>query len=249
VLYRHSPDRGQTWGPTVRLTMGVGANVARGPGGIVAITAVRHDEFVLRVSTNGGSTFGPQRIVGRYTPDDGCVYDPGLASVAIAGNTIVVGLWRNSGRFVVRRSTNKGATWSRATILHSRSLSQGDGALVARGASVLAVYISRTSLVSRFSSNAGASWSTPTSVAATVSNAAASYSGGQWQIVDTRANKVRYRSSSNGRDWTAPVVLIDDPDLKPLPYGVAALDDATLVTFLTYDWNVDTEQIRLASRE
>jgi hypothetical protein len=249
VLYRHSADRGQTWSPAVRMTLGASATVARGPDGMVAITAVRSDQFVIRVSTDGGVSFGPQRIVGRYTPDDGCVYDPGLASVAIAADTIVVGFWRNSGRFVVRRSTNEGESWTPGKTLHSRKLSQGTNALVAHGTRVLAVYQDRTALISRFSSNAGATWSTPTIVAVNASYAEPSWSGGQWQIVDTRANRVRYRSSANGRVWSAPVALIDDPDLEPLPYGVASLTSATLVAFLTYDWNLDAEHIRLASRK
>ena len=119
VRYRHSADRGATWGAPKWLSQtGVGAfppRVARDGNGRVAVVWVGAElgaKLYVRVSVDGGVTWGPRR-----TLDESASWSS-YPNVAIGKGKVHVA-FNDAGQVVYRRSGDNGGTWSAPVALVS----------------------------------------------------------------------------------------------------------------------------------
>lgn len=134
LYHRYSVDGGATWSQRRALTpvcseVSDGA-VARSPGGQVTVvwTQLWTGRILARTSTDGGATFGGARLVGRtgnsYWDAIPCsepcppVYE-GKTRVAIGSGVVYVAYAGEQGGVAVRRSLDRGMTWSSAKLLAS----------------------------------------------------------------------------------------------------------------------------------
>jgi hypothetical protein len=111
----------------------------------------------------------------------------------------------------------------------------------------VAVYGVGFALHSRFSSDGGTTWSQPTVIATRTFEAYPTWSGGSWQLVDARGSLLRFRTSSDGRHWTAPMVLWNTAGWEIEPVGAAVLESATVVPFIAYDEDFDADWMMVAN--
>jgi hypothetical protein len=111
VLYAHSDDLGKTFGEHLALSRaGEHANrarVARGPGGVVAVTWDQRGVVKARVSTNAGTSFSPATTVATR----------GFFPRVAVGDGVVYVLYSHGDYDTIRvaRSVDDGATWGRRT--------------------------------------------------------------------------------------------------------------------------------------
>lgn len=229
-LYRHSGDGGVHWDPTVSLTPigGVLINIARGPGGLVAMIGLDGSgnfAWRVRVSTNGGHSWGASRVVGHW---HGCGDTAAGPDIAIAGNAIVVAFTNQDGKFVTRRSTNAGQSWSSPKVL-GKGANYWAASLAVHGSDVVAVF-DRTEhpsldqrLVARLSTDRGKTWSSTILFGVGAAGAEVSYSRGAWRLVSTDdVGTWRYRSSADGHTWSAPLTIDMGHGFPSTPIGVGA---------------------------
>lgn len=116
IYYRHSNDKGATWGPDTRISASPSADtfplLARS-GAILHLTFLRgfgtpQSASYYRRSTDGGKTWEPEVLLGNTK------WWPGLATagdmVYVSLNTVFADDAKNSAVYF-RRSADKGATW------------------------------------------------------------------------------------------------------------------------------------------
>ena len=188
VYLRRSSDRGRTWGSPVKLA-GIWARcpAVAAEGRTVAVawldptastaaaatasasSSASAGQVAVRVSVDGGRTWGPTR----HVPTPRRAEEP---SVAVAGGRIHVA-WTDQGTLTsgrdrwarVAMSSNRGATWTLARLdsvptlgTHHQYPSGGVG-LAASGATVLAAWTRLGSLqvVARTSLDGGRTWERP----------------------------------------------------------------------------------------
>jgi hypothetical protein len=246
VIYRHSADGGRSWDDPLRLGgLTLSVSVARGANGVVAMIGMRSEVFRVRVSVDGGESFGPAGTIGRFDTGGGCAYDPGVPAIAVSGGVVVASFWRSERSLVVRRSTDDGATWSPPSVL-SRAVRGSDQALVASGRSVLAVFATGRALVTRLSSDRGVTWSPPTVISHQVSNLAATRTSDGWHIVDALDARIRHRWSADGRVWTRPTTINNARDTDTTTLGVARVDQSIMVPFIASMWDIDQDWLVVA---
>lgn len=220
VRYTRSLDGGATFEPNVPLSpsgrFAWRPAVARGPNGRVAVVweDVQNGKVNVRVSTDGGASFGPATVIATAGEESG-------VDVAIGKGVIYVAYVVGSGTLRVKRSLDSGDTWSAARTMTNRFL--GDRlSLTASGSHA---YISYTIPNSGFNfskiryrrtTDEGANWSKPgnlspgnwTSYAGDID-----LKGGVVRATFVRCttefdicvdNRVFYRQSSDGINWTTP---------------------------------------------
>ncbi len=169
LFYRRSQDGGVTWQAPKALTSSASriadAAVARHANGQVSVvfTGYTTGKVYVRSSANGGTTFAAKKQVATTSnaePGRIITYrsDP---VVAIAGGMTYVAYTSARDTLSVRRSANRGRTWSAPTII-TRSATGSELALVAAGRKAILGYTisvsGRIKAVYRRTVNQGASW-------------------------------------------------------------------------------------------
>ena len=171
LYYRTSSNEGVDWSEPMRLTPLTGdagkADVSRSGSRVtVAWTDGATGRVLVRVSTDGGATFGHRTEVGVTSNQPYSGFDSYDAWVAVAdaGGTINVA-WKRSDRILrTRRSTNAGESW-RPVVTLSQTADNLYVTLMAAGDKVAIGYTSaieghwRATL--RRSTNEGRTWRAP----------------------------------------------------------------------------------------
>ena len=154
-----------------------GLAVARGPNRLVAVTweehkswydpqnDTDHDETTtrIRVSTDGGASFGPPTVIATAVGDGG-------SALAVADEVIYVAYVSDWSVLQVTRSVDAGSTWSSPrTITSDFGFLTGfeQGALTADGSEAYLAYETNGSLRYKRTTDKGSSWSTTIFLSAT----------------------------------------------------------------------------------
>ena len=176
IYYRRSLDGGVTWSAPVALTSACSRvyqpAVARSADGQVSVAWVGEftGRIFVRTSRDGGTTFGPAVQAASTTVLEGDSI-PGASRIYFADPSLAIGtsgttyLAYTSARetLSIRRSTNRGATWSSPTRLSTSTI--GLSSLVASGARAVVGYdVQPFRSVYRTTSDRGATWSSQRSI-------------------------------------------------------------------------------------
>ncbi len=253
LYYRRSLDGGATWRAPVALTSPeskiADQDVARHPGGEVSVvwTGLLTGNLYMRTSLDGGSTFGPARYVGRtanWEPGRTVIYR-GDPAIAIGAGVTHVAYTSARDTMSVRRSVNRGVSWSAATRLGT---SVGpEYSLVADGSRAIIGYTSSVSGAMRASYrrtlDKGASWSSARLVAPLATGQFSTtpqfaFDGGVLAVVFKQGrpglSPVWYAHSGDfGSRWSATlrVSAVRVADSDPEPGGVAVLGSRRLAGY------------------
>ena len=237
MRYARSTNAGASFGSSVRLSpldqIAVQVDVARGPNGRVVVSWTRgvpysEDSSVrVRVSTDGGASFGPTRVIasngaiaGRVALGDGVIY--------VAYSTV-------NFKARVRRSVDGGNTWNDAFKV---STARGDGPTITASGSTAYVGFQRCSSTTcatsvRTTTNSGSSWSVPVNLTSstgkpaevpelTVSGAIVRAAYARCRtFTECAETDVYYRESSNGTTWTSQEKVSTSSTDLALPQGIA----------------------------
>ncbi len=232
IQVRTSDDMGASWVLATRSRQPgmvvTNLAIARGPGGRIAYAVAAYDEVPgsgpdagvqVRVSTDGGDTFPRTRFFGW---DEGYCWATGTdPSIAITqGGVIVVAYWRTCSQLVVRRSTDDGRTWSAPRTLSSGPHVMGMAIAAHRDGVVLA-YTADGEVRTRFSGNRGRTWSAPAAAGSSATSLRIVYAGGAWRLLAGGTDRIRYRTSSNGRGWSAGETVAESIGARTYALGVA----------------------------
>jgi hypothetical protein len=128
VLYRRSPDGGDTWGgerTVFTASYGVYALALAASGRLVAAVMSQttsdpdHKKLVFRRSADGGATWAPPQSLTVFTSAEKFV---GYPAIAVSGaNILVVWTDRRDGKVYARRSADSGATFAAARVMGTTS--------------------------------------------------------------------------------------------------------------------------------
>ena len=214
IRYARSTNGGQSFGPSVALSptglpFSRNPSVARGPNGLVAVTWENLNTQVakIRISTDGGATFGPMMNVADVA------YDMGV-KVAVGNDVIHVAYAEDFEALRVVSSTDDGASWSSPEPISDELYGvyeQFD--IVANGSRAYLAFTTEndfgvTAVEYRGTADKGASWPTAGVIASTDANASEpslALTGGVLRAVYSRRSpsRVFYRESSDGISWSA----------------------------------------------
>jgi len=215
VIYARSDDDGATFGPHMRLSgrnFAGDLSVARGPGGLVVVAWQNGhtDKIKVRVSTDGGDSFGAATTFNSHAQDMGTAVAAGNGVAYIAYKT-------KPSRLVVRRSTDGGASWSSATVATTDGYGINDQlTLTASGSVAYLAYATNNSYHPAFGAiryrrtlDSGASWSAERNIAPPKWKTGfpdISLQGSKLRAVFARKTStgygVYYRQSGNGLHWS-----------------------------------------------
>jgi hypothetical protein len=251
IVYARSLDRGVTWGEKLTLSpAGQSArspSVARDGAGRVAVTwtDATTGQIKVRVSTDGGSTFGWTKSLA--TSDRFDAYP----SVAISGKKIHVAYYLTQSTLAYRNSRSHGLSWSDA-----KKITGGGYAFLphvaASGSTVMVGYV-------RFAPSSGDYWSayrrsTDGGVTWKGEKALSAQSemdsfwpvisrdGGIWRTAfarcldtDCLTSGVYVRESTDGGAAWSPATQVSPPEHEaPNPVGVKAPGGKTVVAWVDY---------------
>lgn len=200
LLYRRSHDSGQTFGRAHSVTQQGTVqepDIARGPSGLVAISWGEWPKFTdqisVRVSDDGGQTFGPKHSWPTSQIDH--------SSVAVGDGVVYVAYTNAAGTAVVRRSLDAGATWS----VGMRLPPVGAGYLpvvTAEGSNALVAWDGARY---RRTTDRGETWSPAAFLTETpIFDMSVSLQDGVARAVFTTLDGTYYRQSMDGITWTSP---------------------------------------------
>ena len=255
LYYRRSLNGGATWStPRAMISSGASASdydVARHSNGQVSVvwTGYSTGRIYIRTSTDGGSTFRSAVQVARstdYEPGNQPFYR-GNVSVGIGSKgTTYLAYTPSVDRISVRRSLNRGATWSAATTLTGAATGP-EVQIIATGGRAVVAYMRSSNgqmqAVYRRTTDRGATWSSTKQAVALGAGEFSlwpnlSYHAGvlalEVKAGPPGASHVWYRQSTDfGLTWSAKErvseVNVEDPD--PEPGGIALLDGRILATY------------------
>jgi hypothetical protein len=217
IRYARSTNRGRTFSASVALTRIDGRatqpRVARGPNNRVAVIwyDVERGEVRLRVSKDGGLTFGATRRV------SSTVAEAPLPVVGVGKGVVYAAYFVNNFRVRARRSLDNGASWSTPATIANNGTPFGLD-LTAGGSQAFVAYVAQSGLDTwvryRRTTNKGGSWSSPANLSSASANESSnprlSLKGGVVRVAFDRCldsecvgSAVFYRQSSNGTSWTA----------------------------------------------
>jgi photosystem II stability/assembly factor-like uncharacterized protein len=238
IAYRTSPDGGRTWTDVMDMGRWNGyaiVQVARGADGTVAVAWARGTskgyDWIVRVSRNGGRTFGPEVVAGRYAFGAGCV-DPGPGQMAlgVAGNAVVI-LFHKGDRLVSRRSTDHGLTWSDPFTLTTKS-NYEDFGFANSGEQVLVVLDNKPSLRARLSNDGGRTWSAASRIGGLRNDGfAVGRSAGDWSIAVARFGVLLYSHSADGATWSPLEDVVSIPQASFTAFPPTTLGGQPVVPY------------------
>lgn len=246
LFYRRSLNGGATFRPAKRLSPAgsliLNGQVAR-RGDTVAVvwTDAGSDDVYVRVSRDGGATFGVPRILDHTTNTPRPIWDQGKdanVTVAIGNGVIHVAYYPVSGRLFVRRSTDGGATWKPRVRLATGVYSYDAPAIAAAGTDVIVAYPHGADpawVVARRSVDKGATWKPEVTVSSRAAPSASgpivAMKGDTVAIVFDRCSTeacpvtqiVARVSTNGGATWgAASVVDVGTPERTlAIPFGIA----------------------------
>jgi hypothetical protein len=199
IWYRQSLNAGTSWSTPIVLTPSIGdagrADVARaGDRVTVTYTDGASGKIYVRISTNGGASFGARVAIGTTTNQpylpSASSYDAYASDGDSAGTITVV--WDSSSSAIkIRRSTDGGATWSTPVTLETNSYGYPI-TLTTVSAKIIIGYIFKTPggsrATQRHSADEGLHWTAAAYVAAGAPSGVPSYAyrGGVLRAVYTR---------------------------------------------------------------
>jgi len=231
--------------------------VARGANDEVAIVwHLRQERSYSRVSTDGGHSFGPTRLVsrGRNVNLDDLAIGDGVIYLAYENPQYRSGY---ETHLKVKRSLDNGATWSLATLISE----QGEfGSLAVEGSTAFLAYtewnFDRDRLSARFTTvqyrattDSGATWSKTRQLAPRswdsdnssivlddgVLHALLARCDPTWDTCDNE--RVFYRQSLDGLAWSPPErVSPKGPFFDAWLADVAAVDGVVFASYTGYTW-------------
>ena len=255
LYYRRSLDGGATWS-TPKALIGSSSSasdqdVARHSNGQVTVawTSYSSGRIYVRTSTDGGATFRSAVQAARSTD-----YEPGSkpfyrgnAAVAIGSKgTTYLAYTRSVNEFRIRRSLDRGATWSASTKLTGVATAP-EIELLATGGSAIVAYMrsvdGQMQAVYRRTTDRGATWSSTKQTVALGTGQFSlwprlAYRGGvlglEVKAGSPGSSPVWYRESTDfGLTWTTKTqvsqVHVEESD--PEPGGLAYLDGRFLATY------------------
>jgi hypothetical protein len=234
VRYRHSTNGGRTWGPTVPVPFGRAfpdqVVIARGPDGLVAIAAWLGVHLVVSVSTDGGRSFGSKTLLTTHQ-SNGCVYETGELSVAVADAAVLVSYERRSGRLRVVRSTDDGVTWG-APIALSNATDTAFNQLAVSGSDVIAMFDVGSGTAFRRSHNDGLTWGTAVHRPFVASMGVLRFDQGRYRLVYVSPyGHAKYRQSWNGLRWSPAEAVETNQTDNLIGLGVGALAGRPIVLY------------------
>lgn len=232
AIYRRSDDAGLTWTDPVLLGKVVRSEYAfptavigRAPDGTVAAAWWwKGSRLVVKVSHDGGSSFGFAHTLARWHPQSGGCAAPSMSAPMIAlgrGVIVVAGeVVDDAGHIGILRSLDGGLSWSKPA---------GIGYLyrmVAHGKDVLLIGYG----LSRVSHDRGLTWSRwhhtfwPDAIA---------WSDGRWRAALQSDFPYRqlYRDSIDGIHWSAPVGFAVEADVASAPAVATTLNGRPVLVF------------------
>ena len=250
TFMRHSADGGATWGSTLGLPGSVyGPVLAIGAGGLVVLSATPDPTVRVRISRDGGASFGRAVRVGAYDIGAGCVYDPGYTALAVSGGVVLVFHWQNEKKLIVHRSTDGGRTWGAARMIRAGQQGSDPIATAVNGDTVLVAFHSGQDLVIRRSTDRGLTWSPPFSFKSGGWGVSLARADGQWHLVYTHGHALRYRSSVNGLDWTAEETVATYPAAdSSRPLGVGILGGTVVAPWIHSFLTKDNDGLEFSAR-
>lgn len=231
LRYAHSDDGGRTFGSSRRLSPWqddevVDVDVARGPGGLVAVvwSDQNSDGFPdvtsrvrIRISHDGGQTFSATRTIAENGVGGSVAIGDGVVYVAYSAD--------DSFAVRVRTSADGGMTWTAPLTVTSSAWDGPD--VVAQGGEAYIGYSRRKNsdhwLVYRRTLDSGQTWSSPMELTSPGVKPAAdlhlNFDGDLLQAAYVRcgdhlchySGKLVYRESTDGVDWTDADVLAGGP--------------------------------------
>jgi hypothetical protein len=255
IFYRRSLDGGATWSSPTALTSACSRTfqpaVARSADGQVSVAWVGEltGRIFVRTSRDSGASFGSAVQAASTTAAGGDTI-PGAPQIYLADPQLAIG---SSGTtylaytsatetLSLRRSTNRGASWSAPTRLSSSAL--GLSSLVASGSRAIVGYdVEPFRSVYRTTGDRGATWSSQRSIYSLdpgefSTSAQFTVDGGTLAVTfkfgTPGASPVWYRESTN---WgvsfgiTRRISAVHGPQPDPVPAGVALLDDVALAGY------------------
>lgn len=238
IAYRTSADGGRTW--TDAMDMGRWnsypiVQIARGADGTVAVAWARGTskgyDWIVRVSGNGGLTFGPEVVAGRSPFGAGCVDPgPGDMGLAVAGNAILI-MFHKGDRLVSRRSTDRGRTWSDPFTLTTNSYYEAFG-FANSGEHVLVVLDNAPALRARHSDDGGRTWSVASHIGGrSLEGLGVGRSAGDWAVAIARYGVVLYSHSADGVTWSPLEDVVSIPHASFSVFAPTTLNGKPVVPY------------------
>jgi hypothetical protein len=164
--------------------------------------------MIVRASSNGGATFGPEvQVCGIGCPHVSWQYDPVLA---VTSTGVVYATWMNEYKIVFSKSTDHGATWSTPTLVSGKLSSDKPWLGISKnGTDVYITFTKGTGgdLYETHSHNGGSSFST-SQLIGTVANNHYFYSNGLAVLPSgTAVMSASQYPNTNRQTTTAPISI------------------------------------------
>lgn len=210
VEYSRSHDSGGSFSPPILIShSGDSPTVATGVGGLVAVswgslnpTTITY-QINIRVSTNGGATFGPKT--------SWATLDDRWSRLAVGEGAAYVTYLNLSGTPVVRHSLDAGVTWS-STFKITDTPYVFNPVIAAEGSVAYIAYETwdaneHRSVQYRRTLNRGATWSAPMPLSPAPMSARSpvlSLQSGVLQALFATGDGLFYTQSSDGIGWSPP---------------------------------------------
>lgn len=249
LWYRRSINEGVDWSDPMRLTPldgNAGApDVARsGDRVTVAYTDGNSGKIYVRVSTDGGDTFGAKQLIASTTnqPFQGDDSYDGFVQAVDAAGTINVAWDSSARRIMTRRSRNGGSSWGTARTLATNAY----GSIITAVASNAKVIVGYTSAVDGFwratarrSIDEGHTWKGAQLIGGRRSfDPIFAIRDGVYRVTfehctttDCSSVETLFSTATNGGGpWQTPVRVSRKADTPAaFPVGIGALDDGRSV--------------------
>jgi hypothetical protein len=164
--------------------------------------------MIVRASSDGGATFGPEvQVCGIGCPHVAWQYDPTLA---VTSTGVVYAVWMNEYKIVFSKSTNHGASWSAPTLVSGKISSDKPWLGISKnGTDVYITFTKGTGgdLYETHSHNAGSTFSAAQLIG-TVANSHYFYSNGLAVLPSgTAVMSASQYPNTNRQTTTAPISI------------------------------------------
>jgi len=266
LYYARSIDGGASFSAATLLTgvsdFAMRRQIARS-GQVVAVvwTDAASAQVFARVSSDGGSTFGTAKVLGKTTNTgrSGNLGSDGFASVAV-GQGVIYATYHSKGQpgkaatLKLRRSTNNGASWLSAITVSKATDGVDPATLSASGKNAVIVYAHRLNasldaLAVRRTTNKGASWKAEqrgfSASNLSSSNPVSTVNGTKWSVAFARCSSAECdmvdiyltQSTNAGKTWSTPSLVqsADATHSLLVPYGIA-YSSKLAIMYWKSDW-------------